>query len=62
MVKRSCEGAYLPDSEPRLSYVSRCSSCWRSPLELEDEGLERMGFLEDLRKRRFRVRERDFGE
>jgi len=31
-------------------------------LELEDEGLERLGFLEDLRERRFRVRERvNFG-
>jgi len=31
-------------------------------LELEDEDLERLGFLEDLRKRSFRVRERvNFG-
>jgi len=28
-------------------------------LELEDEGLERLGFLEDLRERSFRVRERE---
>jgi len=31
-------------------------------LSWRNEGLERLGFLEELKERRFRVREREFGE
>jgi len=31
-------------------------------LSWRNEGLERLGFLEGLKDRRFRVREREFGE